>query len=81
MNFWPVSSNCPGCSSYWDSTTDGDKMMQNAVIWASKSFPEQIEEEYVKLQKRIDEERDKFMIKKLEKESGKIWEMIKQIIE
>lgn len=37
LNFWPVSSNCDPL--YWDLSTDGDKIMQNSIIWASRNEP------------------------------------------
>lgn len=34
LNFWPVSSSWE--TNYWNSDTDGDKILNNSVIWASK---------------------------------------------
>ena len=36
LNFWPVSSRKD--SDYWDKATDGDIIMQNAVIWACNAL-------------------------------------------
>jgi len=38
LNFWPVSSNL---GSWWDKSTDGDILLQNAVCWAAKALPQE----------------------------------------
>ena len=64
LNFFPVSSNV--YRGYWDVTTDGDKILQNSVIWVS--------EKSIKLRKEM------HIKQEVEKERKKNWELLEDIL-
>ena len=65
LNFWPASSTID--SSHWDSNTDGDKILQNAVTWSAEKF--------IQIQIRNEQELE------TQKHKSESWDKIKKILD